>query len=158
MRKVRTEDEKFAIAHLKAFLERKSPIEDDDTITDKPDWVFSFNKQKIAVECSLLGVKSIFEWLNYKGRISEKNYKLTYYFEPHLWIQKILEKKAGLALDYKKRANSDQVWLLIHTEKEFPFFDMNASALWLMQSNDQLNKSNFDEIWFCHTTFGIVKN
>lgn len=156
MRATRTPDEELAIDYLRSFLEKGQSIVDDGSITDKPDWVFLLNKKRVALECSLLGIEKVFEWSNYKGKILGKNYKITYYFEPHLWVQKILEKKNGLASGYKTRAEADQTWLLIHSEKQ-PSFEWNSTASLLMQCGINLVGSNFDEIWFCHPRFGIVK-
>ncbi len=138
------------------FLEHS--VITDPTLTDKPDWVFDLDGNRIGAELTCLTVERVIKWSRTtKPKNLTKPTAVTYFLEPHWWVRKAIEAKRNQANLYRQRASTETAWLVVHSEFEWPFafFPLDEFTLELMRKGAASTHSDFDEIWFAHATDGV---
>lgn len=157
MRKIRTSDEMIAIDLMRQFLSENTNyvLIDDENITDSPDWVFHLNNtRRIGAELRHLSIERVMKWCNSKRKLEkEKFYEIIIPNEPHFWLKKAIEDKNEKVDEYKSSSQSDEIWLILHTDLSgaaFPFFECNDETIRLLiQAAGSIN-SNFSRIYFIY--------
>lgn len=158
MRTNRTRDEQHAISTVSKTLEACGHrLATDETITDKPDWVFSLDGVRIGAECTCINLEKLMKWSNSNRNLKQgKCYKIVFPYEPHFWIRKAVEEKEGRIQSYIQNSQADELWLLLHSDLAVPvaLYECNDEMLNLMSLAASAIKSAFDQIWFIHNESG----
>lgn len=161
MRNQRTREEKVVINLVSEALRKGGhEVIEDTNFHDKPDWVFSLNGRRVAAECRLVSLQELMRWSNSKRTmIPEKNYKIIFPIEPHLWIKKAIEDKKDKIPEYLKNSCAEEVWLITHAD--FPagltLYECSIWMLDVMKSAAAAIISEFSSIWFVHPESGANK-
>ena len=158
MRNQRKPEEQIAINLVSAALrEAGNEVIEDTNFCDKPDWVFSINGKRVAAECRLISIEKLMEWSNCKRKmLPDKNYKITFPLEPHIWIKKAIEDKEGKISEYLNNSSSEEAWLITHSDFKagISLYECNDWMLNLMKSAAAAVTSEFRSIWFVHPEAG----
>jgi hypothetical protein len=111
-------DEIFARDHLLKFLDKHySGYTVDESITDAPDFVFTYKSKRIGIEFAHITIAQLMEWAarkQYDDLKHDVRYIVTIPIEPHIWITKILSVKDELVKKYINNCNLDECWILLH--------------------------------------------
>jgi hypothetical protein len=158
MRNQRTREE-IAVINLVSETLRQAGHEviEDTNFHDKPDWVFSLNGKRVAAECRLISLQELMKWSNSKRTmIPEKNYKIIFPIEPHLWIKKAIEDKKDKIPEYLKNSSAEEVWLITHADftAGLTLYECSIWMLDVMRSAAASIISEFSSIWFVHPESG----
>jgi hypothetical protein len=114
MRSQPTFDETRVLSQLKFALETLFDIVDQDpSITDRPDSVFVIDGCRIACELRSITPERILALHGLKIETGEVT-QLAFPMEPHVWVSNAVQAKAGRVDEYKRRANAVEVWLILH--------------------------------------------
>lgn len=161
MRVNRTQDEQYAISMVSSKLKACGhSLTTDETITDKPDWVFDLNGVCIGAECTCVNLERLMKWSNSTRNLNQgKCYKIIFPNEPHFWIKKAVEEKEQKIQSYSKNSHADEIWLLLHSDLASPIalYECNDNMLKLMSLAAAAINSAFDQIWFVHNENGARK-
>jgi len=161
MRPQRTLEEKIVINLVSETLRKEGhDIIEDTDFHDKPDWVFSLNGKKVAAECRHIGLEELMKWSNSKRTmIPEKNYKVIFPVEPHLWIKEAIKDKKDKVPEYLKNSNAEEAWLITHADftAGVSLYECSSWMLDVMKSAASANISEFSSIWFVHPESGAHK-
>lgn len=158
MRTTRTNSEIAAISSVSFTLTSSGAvIKTEDSITDKPDWVFQLDDIRIGAECTCINLEKLMKWNgSQKQLVPEKFYEITFPNEPHFWIKRAIEDKNSKIPDYIKRSSAHEVWLITHAEfgSGLALYECDASMIKLMKQAAAAVSSDFDRIWFVHPETG----
>jgi hypothetical protein len=114
MRSQPTFDETRVLAQLKFALETLFDIvEQDPSITDRPDSVFVIDGCRIACELRSITPERILALHGLKMDTGDVT-QLAFPIEPHVWVGKAVQAKADQVDEYKRRGNAVDVWLILH--------------------------------------------
>jgi len=125
---------------------------DDDSVQDRPDWVFQLNGERIGAECTCINLQQLMKWSRKKSWYElGKHYEVQFGNEPHLWVKKAIESKNPSVSTYKQRAKAESIWLLLHTEfTPFTLFACTKPMLALMRAVASAIQSDFEAVWLVH--------
>lgn len=157
MRSHRTAEEIEAISRMKSALASTgNDVRDDDSVQDRPDWVFQLNGERVGAECTCINLQQLMKWSRQTSRYQlGKYYEVRFGNEPHLWVKKAIESKNPSVSTYKLRAKAESIWLLLHTEfTAFAFFACAEPMLTLMRAAASAIQSDFEAVWLVHAESG----
>jgi len=161
MRSKRTREEQISINLVsKALKKPGKEVIEDANFHDKPDWVFSLDGMRVAAECRLVSIQELMRWNNRKrDLLPEKNYKITFPIEPHLWIRKAIEDKASKIPEYLKNSQAEEAWLIVHSDftPGMALYECHDWMLELMRLAAAATVSKFQSVWFVHPEVGANK-
>ncbi|PSB24515.1 hypothetical protein [Stenomitos frigidus] len=159
MRNQRTREEQIVINLVHdALCETGNEVIEDAKFHDKPDWVFSLNGKRVAAECRLIGLQELMKWSNCKREMKpDRNYKITFPLEPHLWMKKAIEDKEGKVTEYLHNSGSEEAWLITHSDFKVGIclYECDSRMLELMKSSAAAIGSRFSNVWFVHPEAGV---
>lgn len=119
MRTERTAGELHAIDSVKKFcIANGFTVDEDVSITDRPDALLILSGRRIACECRIISPEKIMRLHGVKLREGEP-YRIFLPLETHMWIRKAIEAKNPSVDAYKARANASEAWLILHAHGGF---------------------------------------
>jgi hypothetical protein len=158
MRPQRTREEQISINLVASYLRNDGyEVIEDFSVHDNPDWVFWLNGKRVAAECRMVSLEKLMKWNNSKRTLSpEKNYKITFPIEPHLWIKKAIEEKEVKIPQYLKNSDADEAWLIIHSDftPGMALYECHDWMLEFMKLAAGAKVSEFKCVWFVHPEVG----
>lgn len=137
MRQIRKREESFFANHfLRYFVDRiDSKATQIDEVVDRPDMAILSDGKVIGVELSQLPSDYIIRYFHQKmplpqyenGRI--KGQLIVYPYEPHRWVEEVIQKKSEKSVSHKARIKADEMWLVMHPH--------SISRVWPMSQGEQ---------------------
>lgn len=121
VRKTRTQLEEHFTSHLTAFLRKEfgDDVVLDSDQYDNPDALYLIDDKRVAIEFSQFPSSYIVHSFNVplSHPKPDKHFhaeRIIYPFEPHRWVQEVLEKKNEKIEQYKASLKADEYWLVMH--------------------------------------------
>jgi hypothetical protein len=114
MRSQPTLDETRVISQLKFALESIfDNVEQDASITDRPDSLFIIDGCRVACELRSITPERVLALHGLKLETDEVT-QLAFPIEPHIWVSNAVLAKADRVAEYQRRADANEVWLILH--------------------------------------------
>lgn len=130
-------------------------------VNDRPDIAFEIEGRIVACECVQVPDHKILKWAHRKmaqspithGKIG--GFLLIWPNELHSWALNAIKKKNNLISAYKSSVNASECWLLLHSDLDYLFENMDANDFMHASYEIAMTNHNFDRIYFYSKEHGV---
>ncbi len=139
--------ERLAIRSLLGFLEGHGvSLDRDQSVTDRPDFCITICGNRVACECTAIGLQQLFKFHKFAAPWGLQN-SIAYPREPFRWAQLAIERKELKRDDYLIKTAAEKCWLIIHDNDPILTIS-NPGDIEHLKQAAKFTKHGFDQVWF----------